>query len=102
MDRLQDWLSTCVLALCILVTASYAKTDLNKGTCKDGICTGFTQQIDIGGIKANLRSVTPFDLEAIAKVLSDQRKFGPEITAQDILDLLGEAVSEQRKHRETL
>lgn len=99
MDRLQDGLFACVLTLCILLVLSCQSE--GTSTCKDGVCTGFSQQIDIGGIKANLRGVTPFDLEAIAKVLSDQRKYGPEITAQDILDLLGEAVDEKRR-RETL
>lgn len=99
MDRFQDGLFACVLTLCILLVLSCQSE--GTSTCKDGVCTSLSQQIDIGGIKANLRSVSPFDLEAIAKVLSDQRKYGPEITAQDILDLLGEAVDEKRE-RETL
>lgn len=101
MARLSCWLLYCVVSLCVVVRCSYCDTVLTSGTCKDGVCTGFSQQIDIGGIKANLRSVSPFDLEAIAKMLSDQRKYGPEITAQDILDLVGEAVDEKRR-RETL
>lgn len=99
MDRFQDGLFACVLTLYVVLV--FACQSEGTRTCKDGVCTGFSQQIDIGGIKANLRSVSPFDLEAIAKVLSDQRKYGPEITAQDILDLLGEAVDEKRR-RETL
>lgn len=106
MDRLQDWLSTCVLALCILVTASYAKTDLNKGTCKDGVCTGFSQGVADETIKFRPYSPDPDlticervygppALNYIAKVLSKQRKFGPEITPQDILDLL-ETVRERK------
>lgn len=99
MDRFQDGLFACVLTLCILLVLSCQSEGTR--TCKDGVCAGFSQEIDIGEIKTNLRNVSPFDLEAIAKVLSDQRKYGPEITAQDILDLIGEAVDEKRE-RETL
>lgn len=96
MDGLSGRSQSCIVALSILVTVSYCAAAA-AGTCKDGICEGFTGQVDIGGIKANLRHVSPFDLEAIAKVLSDQRKFGPEITAQDILDVIGEALSQKHE-----
>lgn len=112
MDRLSGWL----LFLCVFIRCSYCDTVLTSGTCKDGVCTGFSQGIGDEGtsvFRGTSRSIVPdkitvttvlpplSPLEALAKALSDQRKYGPEITAQDILDLVGKAVDEKRK-RETL
>lgn len=107
MDRFQDGLFACVLTLCILLVLSCQSE--GTGTCKDGVCAGFSQGVadetiefrPTGGWYIPGDLTTPSSLEYIAKMLSDQRKYGPEITAQDILDLVGEAVDEKRR-RETL
>jgi len=148
MDGLSGWLQSFIIALSILVSVHYCSA---AGTCKDGICTGFAQEVNIKDVdvvpswgsaylneegtcffKGTSRAIVPDKglregftvpdkfrpptggwyipedltgpnaLEYIAKMLSEQRKFGPEIRPEDILDLLGEAVNEQRKRRETL
>lgn len=108
MDRLSGWLLFWA-ALCVFVRCSYCDTVFTSGTCKDGVCTGFSQGVADETIKFRPTGgwyipgdlTAPSSLEYIAKMLSDQRKYGPEITAQDILDLVGEAVDEKRR-RETL
>lgn len=147
MDGLSGWLQSCIVALSILVAVSYCSA---AGTCKDGICTGFAQEVNVKDVdvvppsaylneegtcffKGTSRAIVPDKglregitrdtikfrpptggwyipgdltapnaLEYIAKMLSEQRKFGPEIRPEDIVDLVGEAVNEQRKRRETL
>lgn len=126
MDRLSGWLLLWT-AVCVFVRPSHC---VAAGTCKDGICEGFTvpevtrDTVDIvpppvylneegtcffrstsraivpdkggpyGGWYIH-RGASPSEFDYIAKILSEQRKFGPEITAQDILDLL-ETVRERK------
>lgn len=126
MDRLSGWLLLWT-ALCVFVRPSHC---VAAGTCKDGICEGFTvpevtrdtvpppvylNEEGTCFFRSTSRAIVPdkdrptggwyipvtetgeLALEEIAKMLSEQRKFGPEITAQDILDLLGEALSQKRE-----
>ena len=97
MDRLQDWLFACVLTLCILLVLA-CQSESATSTCKDGVCSGFTEGVIHYPLSNDQERAA---LNYMAKVLSEQRKYGPEITAQDVLDLLGEALRRGRRKSET-
>lgn len=113
MARLSSWLPVCFVAIYVIAVVALVVELAAPGrpshsvkvrSCdQDGICKEFSEELTREeAIMARTMLQPPLSpLEALAKALSQQRQFGPEITPQHILELL-ETVREERRKRETL